>query len=82
MATQVNVAEAKTKLSDLVERAVAGEEIVIARHGTPRVRLVPILRAQERRPGRWQGKVVFGPGWDVDLTEDEDLYDDAVLPPS
>ena len=34
--------EAKTKLSQLVERAEAGEEIVIARNGTPVARLVPV----------------------------------------
>lgn len=80
--TQVNVAEAKAKLSDLVERAAAGEDIVIARNGRPRARLVPIATTGEpRRPGRWEGKVVFGPGWDDDLTgEFEDLDDDAVMP--
>ena len=37
--------EAKTKLSQLVERAEAGEEIVIARNGTPVARLVPVAAA-------------------------------------
>jgi prevent-host-death family protein len=41
---QVGMHEAKTKLSQLVERAQAGEEIVIARNGTPVVRLVPVAR--------------------------------------
>ena len=41
---QVGMHEAKTKLSQLVERAEAGEEIVIARNGTPAVRLVPVTR--------------------------------------
>ena len=36
--------EAKTKLSQLVERAAAGEDIVIARNGTPVARLVPVAR--------------------------------------
>jgi prevent-host-death family protein len=40
--TQVGMHEAKTRLSQLVERAEAGEEIVIARNGTPVARLVPI----------------------------------------
>lgn len=39
---QVGMHEAKTKLSQLVERAEAGEEIVIARNGTPVARLVPV----------------------------------------
>lgn len=41
MATQVNVHEAKTHLSELLARAEAGEEIVIARAGKPVVRLEP-----------------------------------------
>jgi prevent-host-death family protein len=39
---QIGMHEAKTKLSQLVERAEAGEEIVIARRGTPVARLVPV----------------------------------------
>ncbi len=34
--------EAKTQLSKLIERALAGEEVVIARHGEPAVRLTPV----------------------------------------
>jgi len=41
---QVNMHEAKTTLSKLVERAEAGEEVVIARNGTPVVRLVPVAK--------------------------------------
>ena len=41
---QVGMHEAKTKLSQLVERAEAGEEIIIARRGKPIVRLVPVER--------------------------------------
>lgn len=78
MVTQVNVAEAKAKLSDLVERAVAGEDIVIARNGRPRVRLVALAERDEpRRPGRWAAKDVFGAGLEADLTDDfEDLDHD------
>jgi prevent-host-death family protein len=42
--TQVGMHEAKTKLSQLVERAENGEEIVIARNGKPAVKLVPVPR--------------------------------------
>ncbi|MEH0108717.1 type II toxin-antitoxin system prevent-host-death family antitoxin [Tersicoccus sp. MR15.9] len=48
--TTVNVAEAKGRLSELVARAEAGEEIIIARAGHPAVRLVPAV-AQTRRFG-------------------------------
>ena len=37
-----NLYEAKNQLSSLVERAAAGEEIIIARHGKPRAKLVPV----------------------------------------
>jgi prevent-host-death family protein len=50
MAT-INLYEAKTRLSALVERAAAGEEIVIAKNGVARARLVPVAVPQtERRP--------------------------------
>lgn len=52
----VNVYEARGQFSKLLDEAEAGEEIVIARNGTPVVRLVPV-RAPQRRVGRWQGQV-------------------------
>ena len=51
MSTQVNIHEAKTHFSRLVERAAAGEEIVIAKAGEPRARLVP-LEHPRRNAGR------------------------------
>lgn len=54
MTVQVNIAEAKAKLSALLDRALAGEEIVIARAGKPMARLVPIEQ-QQRRKGAWRG---------------------------
>jgi len=66
----VDLYEAKTKLSDLVERAADGEDIVIATSGRPRVRLVPVVeRSEPRRPGALKGKIWFGPGWEDDLTD-------------
>jgi prevent-host-death family protein len=53
----VNVHEAKTHLSRLLERAHAGEEIVIAKSGTPYARLVPLEPAQPRKPGLLTGEV-------------------------
>jgi len=73
--TQVNVAEAKAKLSDLMDRAANGEDIVIAKAGKPRVRLVAVpQRTEPRRPGALKGRIVFHPGWDDDLTDE---FDDA-----
>jgi prevent-host-death family protein len=47
----INVAEAKAHLSELLARAEAGEEIVIARGGRPVARLMPLPRVEPRRPG-------------------------------
>jgi prevent-host-death family protein len=41
-----NIYEAKTSLSKLVERAAAGEEVIIAKAGRPMVRLVPVVKAK------------------------------------
>ena len=62
----VNIHEAKTHLSRLVEQVEAGEEIVIARAGRPVARLVPNrARSEPRQPGAWQGRVVLAPDFDA-----------------
>jgi len=58
MPTTVNVHEAKTHLSRLLERVEAGEEIIIARSGQPCARLVPLAdNPSARQPGRLRGQV-------------------------
>jgi prevent-host-death family protein len=57
MPTIVNVHEAKTHLSRLLERVRQGEEFVLAKAGKPYARLVPLERHQERRPGLAAGRV-------------------------
>jgi prevent-host-death family protein len=52
--TMVNVHEAKTQLSRLLERGHAGEEIVIAKAGIPCARLVPLNSPPERVLGRYR----------------------------
>lgn len=56
---QMGMHEAKTHLSQLVERALAGEEIVLTRRGEPAVRLVPARGSGGFRSlaGVWQGRV-------------------------
>jgi len=54
---QVDVHEAKTHLSRLLERAHAGEEIVIAKRGKPFARLCPLEPPQPRKPGLLHGVV-------------------------
>jgi prevent-host-death family protein len=62
---QVNIHEAKTHLSRLVDRAAAGEEIVIARAGKPVAKLVAFHPDVERRVlGAWRGRVVIAPDFD------------------
>jgi prevent-host-death family protein len=66
----VNMHKAKTTLSHLVERALAGEEVIIARNGMPLVRLVPVPPNPETRvPGRSKGKIWISP--DFELTDEE-----------
>jgi prevent-host-death family protein len=68
---QVNVHEAKTHLSRLLERVEAGEEVVIARAGKPVARLVPVEQSRKRRvPGSWKGLIVIHDDFDAPLPED------------
>lgn len=57
MTKSINIAEAKAHLSALVDRAAAGEEIVLSRAGRPVARLVPLAERAPRQPGvrrEWQ----------------------------
>jgi prevent-host-death family protein len=57
MAIKANVHEAKTHFSELLERAHAGEEVIIAKAGKPYARLVPIAGGADRRPGAFRGRI-------------------------
>ena len=58
MSVIVNVHEAKTHFSRLLEQAHAGQEIILAKAGKPYARLVPLAPSQgQRQPGRLQGRV-------------------------
>jgi prevent-host-death family protein len=71
----VNVHEAKTHLSRLLERVEAGEEITLARGGRPIARLVPYDGSREpRRPGIWKGRVVISPDFDSPLPEIDEAF--------
>lgn len=70
--TLVNMHEAKTHLSRLVERAAEGEEIVIARNGEPVARLVALAEEPgTRRLGIWRGRIRLADDWDSDEVNDE-----------
>lgn len=86
MTTHASVSEAKGRLTDLVRRAEAGEEVILTRHGRPAVRLVPVRavadRAERRRlleTARREGarKAVEGAGA---AASQDFLYDDEGLP--
>ncbi len=69
-----NVHDAKTNLSRLMDRAHAGEEIILAKAGVPYARLVPIAPAETRRrtPGGWPELAgIPGSVWLDPLPEDE-----------
>jgi prevent-host-death family protein len=71
MAKPVNIYDAKTRLSELIDRAEDGEEIVIARAGRPVARLVPLKAAgRSRAPGRWAGRVKIAADFDAPLPTD------------
>jgi prevent-host-death family protein len=68
----VNIAEAKTRLSELVEKAASGEEIVIAREHRPVAKLVPVRTHALRVPGSAMGQVWIASDFDQIL---DDFHD-------
>ena len=66
----VNICDAKTRRSELVDRAASGEEIIIATAGRPAARLVPLRFAREERaPGRWAGRIKIAASFDTPMPE-------------
>jgi prevent-host-death family protein len=66
----VSLYEAKTHLSELVDRAAQGREIIIAKSGKPKARLVPLAPKDTRRlrkPGRGKGRGWIAPDFDAPL---------------
>ena len=68
---QVNIHEAKTNLSRLVDRVAAGAEIVIAKAGKPLAKLVPYKADKPKRtPGLYKGQIKIAPDFDAPLPDD------------
>ena len=68
---QINLYEAKTQLSRLVDRAAGGEEIIIAKGGRPLARLVPLARRTAPREfGFLAGQVRITPDFDAPLPDE------------
>ncbi len=79
MARKVNVHEAKTQFSALIDCVLAGEEIIIARAGRPVARLtaLPQGTAEARVPGSRAGKMKMARDFDEPLPDDLFLDDGA-----
>ncbi len=71
MATVINVHEAKTHFSKLLERVRQGEEIIVAKAGKPVARLLPLEdQAAQRSPGSARGKFTMSDDFDAPLADD------------
>jgi len=68
-----NVAEAKARFSELIQKAMTGEEVIIAKDNKPVVRLVPIGPAKAvREPGSAKGKIWMAPDFDAPIDDFSD----------
>ena len=71
MAALFNIHEAKTHLSKLLLRVIAGEEITIAKAGKPIAKIVPITQKKvSRKPGSAKGKIWIAPDFNAPLPDD------------
>ncbi len=71
MLVTINIHDAKTQLSKLLQRVMAGEEIIIAKAGKPVARLVPFTqKPMERVPGSAKGKIWIAPDFQAPLPDD------------
>lgn len=67
----INIYEAKTNLSKLIDKAMNGEEIIIAKAGKPKVKLVPVYTEKPlRKPGALKGKIWISPDFDTFIPEE------------
>jgi prevent-host-death family protein len=75
----VSLYDAKTHLSSLVDRAAAGEEIIIAKNGVPRAKLVPLLdQDQPRKPAGALGVTYIAPDFDAPDTDTIALFEKEI----
>lgn len=70
MSTMLNLYDAKARLSSLVEEAAAGAEIIIAKAGKPRAKLVALRQAGNRTPGSGASKIWIADDFDAPLPPD------------
>lgn len=68
---KVNIHQAKTQFSRLVDLAAGGEEVIIAKSGKPVARLVPyVTKGAVRRPGSMRGKIRIKKNFDAPLPKE------------
>lgn len=60
---QVNILEAKNRLSSLIIAAEQDEEVIIARNGVPVAKIVKFTAPKIADPGAWRNKVVYADDW-------------------
>jgi len=70
----LNLYEAKTQLSSLVDQAAAGAEIIIAKNGKPMAKLVAIRERPLRKPGRFKGMIWISDDFDAPMPDFEDAF--------
>ena len=75
----LNLYEAKTQLSTLVDEAAAGKEIIIAKNGKPMAKLVPFKQKALRKPGRFKGKIWISKDFDAPMPDVEDAFYNSVI---
>jgi prevent-host-death family protein len=75
----LNLYEAKTQLSALVDAAAAGEEIIIAKNGKPLAKLVAFKPRTLRKPGKYKGKIWIAKNFDDPMPDIEDLFENSVI---
>ena len=68
---KVSVYEAKSKLSQMINKAIDGEEVVITRNGVEVVRLAPVQKKKREWIGMWEGQIKIHDDFDDPLPEFE-----------
>lgn len=63
--------DAKTKLSEILERVSAGEEIIITKHGRPVAKVTRVIEPGNRELGFARNEIILHSGWDAPITEKE-----------
>jgi antitoxin (DNA-binding transcriptional repressor) of toxin-antitoxin stability system len=79
---QVNMLDAKTRLSSLVAAALQGEEVILARDGVPVAKIVKYDKPKVKPPGAWRGLVPISTDWNSAATnaEIERMFDGESRP--